>query len=429
MILSFCDEPSILEVMNIVNIVITIIKVVVPILLIVSAMIDLVRAISDAELNKITKPMVNKVIAAVLVFLIPTFVSLIAKITLNDGEYKNCIDVSSSTVKVAYNNKEEELIKKAEESLDINDYNNALIYLNNLKDENARIEYTKKLEEIKKEMDSKKEESESTTPSTVADSGILKIYYFGIGRFDGHLIIGNNTTLFIDGGYVSQAKKVIPYIKSLGITKIDGLIGSHMHNNHIDAHKEFIKEFNIGSVYYGENPGECLAKKTCIQRSSDPTELMKMVKEKNIPMHIMNLGLNQKIGNLTFDIVAPNGLVSSGGYPENTNSVNMILKFGNHKFYFSGDHVRTNEILNSYDKSVLDVDIFKWPHHGLENVSNSFLDVLSPSYIIVPNGSLQDASKKGISHTNAKGYATGSDGYVLAESDGKVLTVTRVNSR
>ena len=273
------------------------------------------------------------------------------------------------------------------------------------------------------------ESGSSGSSSVVQDSGILKIYYLGLGRYDGFLIMGNGTTLFVDGGYVSQGKKAVEYVKSLGITKIDGLIGSHMHNNHIDAHKEFIKAFNIGGVYYGEDPGECLSKKTCIKRSSDPTELMKMVKEKNIPMTILSIGNNVKIGNLTFDIIAPNGFVSTGSYPENSNSLNMILKFGKHKFYFSGDHVRSGEILKSYDASMLDVDVFKWPHHGLENVANNFLDTIKPEYIIVPNSSMKDAAQKGVNHTKATGYATGSDGYVLAESDGTNLTVTKFKTR
>ncbi len=86
-ILNLCDTPEFLEVMRIVNIVITIIKIVVPILLIVSAMIDLVRAINDSEISNVSKPIVNKVIAAILVFLIPTFVKTIANITLNSVEY------------------------------------------------------------------------------------------------------------------------------------------------------------------------------------------------------------------------------------------------------------------------------------------------------------------------------------------------------
>ena len=431
MILSVCDMPEVLRVMRIVNIVIKIIRIIVPILLMVSAMIDLVRAVTNSELNKITKPMVAKVVAAVLIFFIPVFVRMIAIIADNDREYEKCLaDITSEDIQKAYTNQAEALVERAEKSKLLSDYNNAIVYINNIKDADQKSDYQKRLEEVKKEIDAQKKPVGPGTPTgPVQDTGVLKIYYFGIGRYDGHLIIGNNTVLWIDGGYESQAKKVIPFIKSLGITRIDGLIGSHMHDNHIKAHIEFINQFDIGGVYYAEDPGQCLSKKTCVKRSSDPTKLMALVKEKNIPMTILGRGYNTNIGGLSWDIVAPNGFTTGGSYPENNNSLNMILKFGNHKFYFSGDHVRSNEILQSYDASTLDVDIFKWPHHGQESVSNKFLDVLTPKYIIVPNSSIGSQAQSGISHTKATGYATGSDGYILAESDGTTLTVTRVNKR
>ena len=58
MILSICELPEFLKVVKIVKIVITIIKIVVPILLMISAMIDLVKAVTNAELNKMTKPII-----------------------------------------------------------------------------------------------------------------------------------------------------------------------------------------------------------------------------------------------------------------------------------------------------------------------------------------------------------------------------------
>ncbi len=92
--------------------------------------------------------------------------------------------------------------------------------------------------------------------------GTLKIYYLSIGRYDGYLIMGNGTTIFIDGGYVSEGKKCIDFMKEIGVTKIDALIGSHLHNNHIDAHKVIIDAFDIGHVYYSDDPKTCKARRT-----------------------------------------------------------------------------------------------------------------------------------------------------------------------
>ena len=439
MIGSICEVPEVLKVMRIVNIVILIIRIIVPIILMISAMIDLVRAIQSGELNKITKPMVAKVIAAIIIFFIPVFVRTLADISGNDREYEKCLeDITMDTINLAYTTKEEDLVKKAEESKTVNDYNTALSYLINVKDEAKKADFQSRLDKVKEEIDKARKpvgpngSTDPTNPSTPGqDSGELKIYYFGVGRFDAHLIIGNGTVLFIDSGYESQARKVIPYIKNtLGITKIDGLIGSHMHDNHIKGHIEFVKQMEIGQVIYAEDPGKCLSKRTCVRGSSNPTTLMSLVKQKNIPMTILKPGLNQTIGNLNFDVLEPLSFRSgTGGYPENYNSLNFILKFGNHKFYFSGDHVRSEEILKNYSKDTLDVDILKWPHHGQASVSNKLLDAMTPSYIIVPNSGHQSGSNSGIRYSKAKGLATGSDGYILAVSDGTNLKVTQVSKR
>ena len=154
MILNICELPETLEVMRIVNIVITIIKIIVPIILIVGAMIDLVHAITNAELNKITKPMVNKIIAAILIFLIPTFVRLIANIAGNNSGYENCLkNITKETIVQAYDSKMEELLSIAEETLNINDYYIAYNYLKNIKDENKRKAYEERLSIVKELID------------------------------------------------------------------------------------------------------------------------------------------------------------------------------------------------------------------------------------------------------------------------------------
>ena len=167
MILSICDLPDVLKVMRIVNIVITIIKVVVPIMLIVSAMIDFARAVSDSELNKITKPMVNKVIAAILVFLIPTFVKVIANFAGNNGEYEACLgDITIETIRTSYINQGESLVKKAEESGSQIDYSTAESYLMQIEDETKRKEFEDRLAVVKKKIDENNTSSNTNTSNT-----------------------------------------------------------------------------------------------------------------------------------------------------------------------------------------------------------------------------------------------------------------------
>ena len=126
MIGSICSEPKVLEVTSIVNTIITIIKISVPILLIISLSIDFTKATASNDsdaLEKTKKNAVSKAIAAALVFFIPTFVGIIANITLQNSDYKNCLkSYSKEEIQGIYISREEEYTSKAEESIDINDY-------------------------------------------------------------------------------------------------------------------------------------------------------------------------------------------------------------------------------------------------------------------------------------------------------------------
>ena len=92
-ILSLCDNGDVLSVFRIVNIVIMIIKIPVPILLIVTGMITLMKTINvgnDDLLAKAKKQLVNNCIAAIAIFLIPTLVNVIVKISDTNNEYRDC---------------------------------------------------------------------------------------------------------------------------------------------------------------------------------------------------------------------------------------------------------------------------------------------------------------------------------------------------
>ena len=253
------------------------------------------------------------------------------------------------------------------------------------------------------------------------DTGKLQIYYLSLGRYDGYLIMGNGTTLFIDGGDPAPGHQCVEFLKNLGITEIDGLIGSHLHYNHIAAHEEIIDNFEVKAVYYPDDPRTCKERKTCRDGAVKPEQLAK--KLNNIPVNILTPQLNVKIGNILFDILSPFDLNGS----TNDNSLNMILKFGNHKFYFTGDTGTTvlKKIKNEYNESVYEnISIFKHPHHGQNEVPSNLIQIMAPKYVIVPNISKGLAGSE-YKKVNSIVYELGSKngGYVLAESDGVNLIV------
>ncbi len=165
MILGICDNPSVLEVMDIISKIIMIIKIIVPIILIVICMVDFMKAINDKDndgLKKAQKIAINRAIAAVLIFMIPTIVGVLVRVSTNGTEYEACFSEDmSETTRNAYIANAEEAVSRAESSLDYNDYNNAVISVNNIKNAGDRTSFLQRLEVVKGKIDERINENET----------------------------------------------------------------------------------------------------------------------------------------------------------------------------------------------------------------------------------------------------------------------------
>ena len=152
MILSICDVPEVLKVLKIVMIVITIIKIAVPIILMISLMIDLTKATLSNDndaLNKTGRLSVNKAIALVLVFMIPTFVKVITTVVIPGFSYSDCINnATDEGIKEAYESVMSGLMEQARTKEDMASYNLAHDYLKNIENEELKKKYEDELKII-----------------------------------------------------------------------------------------------------------------------------------------------------------------------------------------------------------------------------------------------------------------------------------------
>ena len=64
-------------------------------------------------------------------------------------------------------------------------------------------------------------------------SGDLIVDYIDVGQADSILIRNDNHSMLIDAGNNSDGEDVVKYIKDKGITKLDYVIGTHPHEDHI----------------------------------------------------------------------------------------------------------------------------------------------------------------------------------------------------
>ena len=81
------------------------------------------------------------------------------------------------------------------------------------------------------------------------DSFTTKVHFVDCGQGDCEVIISDNIVTVIDTGPKSSADKVFEYIKGLGIKRIDNLVLTHPHEDHIGGAVKLIENFEIGRIY------------------------------------------------------------------------------------------------------------------------------------------------------------------------------------
>ncbi len=83
------------------------------------------------------------------------------------------------------------------------------------------------------------------------DPGLgLTIHFIDVGQGDSALIqLPSGQTILIDAGDGRAAGKVVGYLNQQGVTKIDHLIATHPHEDHIGGMIYVLRRFPVGKVY------------------------------------------------------------------------------------------------------------------------------------------------------------------------------------
>jgi len=244
---------------------------------------------------------------------------------------------------------------------------------------------------------------------------------------DAILIKTNKATIFMDGG--RGYNNVIKYLDDLGITDIDYIIGSHTEFDHIDAEALVIDKYNVKNVIYPNDIYNC----GCRCDNKDVGKVIKSLNNKNIKAKVQSIPSKLDIGDMTLYFLAPFALYCN----KNNNSFVFILEFGNNKFMFTGDadsaihnHKKMLENAKKLGLSDIIVDVVKYPHHGNENLDDSFIKAVNTKYFIVPNSGFPNyPSSSNINKLKNNGVtlyrqSNSKTGNILITSDGNDIKFT-----
>ena len=256
--------------------------------------------------------------------------------------------------------------------------------------------------------------SEAVQTSSNVSLDKLKVDFIDVGQADSILVSNKDETMLIDAGNNENGKDIVDFIKSKGITKINYLIGTHPHADHIGGLDDVINsDLEIANVYMPK-----------IQTNTKTFEdVLDALKNKNLKVTAPSKGDTFKIGDANCEVMTDSILDKDN---LNLSSIVIRLEFGENSFLFMGDAETENEKTINWPKT----NLLKVGHHG-SNTSSSqnFLNQVKPEYAIIMAGkdnSYGLPKQKILDRLNkigAKIYRTDELGTIIMISDGKTIEV------
>lgn len=249
----------------------------------------------------------------------------------------------------------------------------------------------------------------------------LRIHFIDVGQGDSILIqFPDGETSLIDGGSRGYEDSVLQYLKRQGIKRIDYLIATHPHEDHIGGLPKLIQNLEISSVY--------MPKVSANTRIFE--KLLAEIKDKGLKVTAAKAGMTIKdTGGVIYKVLAPNAV----SYEEiNEYSVVIKLTYLNKSFLFTGDAEKVSEDEMIDGKENLSADVLKIGHHGGKtSTSKKFLERVNPQYAVISVGKQNDYGHPHeeilgrLRDRNIKVFRTDEAGTVLIQSDGHVIQVNK----
>lgn len=245
-----------------------------------------------------------------------------------------------------------------------------------------------------------------------AEDVLLWVDFLNVGQADCALLSTNGHYMVIDGGNNGDADRILSYLEEQGVEKLDAVVGTHPHEDHIGSLDAIINHFDVDAVYMPK----------IMHTSKTFEDVLDAVANKGLKIKSPSPGDTIDFNGLEIEVLGP-----QREYKDfNNNSIVLKVNAGETAFLFTGDAEETAEkdILQAgYD---LQADVLKVGHHGSSTSSSqAFLQAVKPKYAVISVGvgnsyhHPEEEALQRLQSIGAEIYRTDLQGDIVCTTDGK----------
>jgi len=188
----------------------------------------------------------------------------------------------------------------------------------------------------------------------LSSGGTLRVSFLNVGWGDSAIIkTPDNKVIVVDGG--NNYKNLHRNLKARGIKKIDLVILSHPHKDHLGGLVGLVDKYPVKKVVDPAFP---------FKQSELYVKFLKIIRKKKIDYQVVRDGDRLKVGDVKVDILAPEKIFKGTDADVNNSSIVTKITYKDFDLLMTGD-IQEEGVADLKDnKDELPAEVFKVSHHG-----------------------------------------------------------------
>ena len=199
-----------------------------------------------------------------------------------------------------------------------------------------------------------------------------------------------------DNGQVLE-DRLFRHLKQVGVKKLDFILGTHVHSDHIGSADEVLKRYPVDKFYLKRYSDERITTQWRLwDNLYNYDNAVKTALERGVNL-IQDISDNDShftMGDMNIQLYNYKNEYDSKGklkkvFDDNSNSIVAVITVAGKRIYLGGDLDNAEGAEDKLGPVIGKVDMMKWNHHYDATISNTvnFINNLSPSIVVQTSGS------------------------------------------